>query len=132
MSTAIIYGKDENTGSTDPVNLTDSKLHIAQYVWDTNTLSWIRQTGGGTAPGTDVTVTNFPTVQTVQDVARTTLVDASNPVEVYVGEAAIGSSTASSAWRIQQITIAGPVVDIKFSGSAFNSVWDNRTSLTYS
>lgn len=64
MSTAI-RGTDELTGSNDPVNISQNKLHIAQYVWDVNTLSWVRQTGASGGAGTDVVVTNFPSTQQV-------------------------------------------------------------------
>jgi hypothetical protein len=60
-----LFGKDSITGSNDPVSITNNNLHVAQYVWDTNTLSWIKQTGSSGATGSDVTVTNFPATQTV-------------------------------------------------------------------
>lgn len=130
MSTTVIHGRDEINGSNDPVNLTDNKLHIAQFVWDTNTLSWIRQTGSS-GTGTDVTVTNFPSVQNVDQAARKMLIDSVNPNAIYIGQAAIGSGTSSPAWRIQKITITGPNTDISWSGSNFTAVWDDRASLSY-
>lgn len=129
MST-VIHGKDSITGSTDPVNLSDNKLHIAQYVWDTNTLSWIRQTGGGTSPGTDVTVTNFPATQVVVSPTKQLKVDSSNPATVYVGEANLGVAASSAGWTIQEISIAGPLVGIKVSSTT--AVWDDRTTTSYS
>ncbi len=35
------------------------------YIWDVETLDWIKSEGGGSGPGTEVTVTNFPAVQVV-------------------------------------------------------------------
>jgi hypothetical protein len=140
MST-VIYGKDSVTGSNDPVNLSDNKLHIAQYVWDTNTLSWIRQTGGSGGVGTEVSITNFPAVQPVSGTVTTTLpvyakrydqVDAST---AYLGEADVGSAESSAVWRIQRLsfTVDGDLSVVFADANAnFDNVWANRLSLSYS
>ena len=54
---------------------------------------------------------------------------------IYVGEAQPGSSTSAVVWRIKKFTYSGNfVTDIKWAGgtSAFNKIWDSRTSYTYS
>jgi len=137
MST-VIYGKDEITLSNDPVNLTQNKLHIAQYVWDTNTLSWIRQTGSA-GTGTDVTVTNFPSTQQVSGNVGTTPVakryDQVDDTLAYLGDADVGSSESSSVWRIQRLEFtAGGSVTITFAdgNDNFDNNWTNRASLSYS
>lgn len=135
MSVAI-RGVDELTGSNDPVNISQNKLHIAQYVWDTNTLSWIRQTGGASGPGTEVTVTNFPATQQVQVVGvpqyalRYDYVDATTS---YLGKAAVGSSESGSVWQIQKLVFNGDDVSIYWADgdSLFNNNWSNRASLSY-
>lgn len=44
----------------------EGKRFVANYLWDTNTLSWIRETtNSGTGTGAEVQVTNFPAVQAV-------------------------------------------------------------------
>jgi len=52
----------------------------------------------------------------------------------YIGEAAIGSNTASAVWRIKKLDESGnPELIIKWAdgNSNFDNIWDNRTSLTY-
>jgi len=54
-----IQAIDDNSGLLQRVRASDGNLRIANFVWDTNTLSWIKQTqsaGGGAA--SDVTVLN--------------------------------------------------------------------------
>ena len=106
MST-VIRGTDELTGSNDPVNITQNKLHIAQYVWDVNTLAWIRQTGSA-GTGTDVTVTNLPPTQVVTGtVSLPTYAKRYDKVDEttsYLGDATVGSGQSSAVWRIQKLT----------------------------
>ena len=138
MST-VIYGKDIVTNSNDPVNLSENKLHIAQYIWDTNTLAWIKQTGTSGGAGTDVSVTNFPSTQEVYgDIGFAALskrYDQVSSVLAYLGDAVTGSSEGSSVWRVQQLEFtAGGSVTIKFADgdSNFDNSWTNRASLSYS
>lgn len=138
MST-VVYGKDDVTGSNDPVSVTSNTLHVAQFVWDTNTLDWIKQTGGGTTPGTDVTVSNFPATQTIAG-SVTALTptyakhyDQASASIAYIGEATPGSSNASSVWRIQRLTFTGDNIDIQWAegNSNFSNSWSNRAAHTY-
>lgn len=60
--------------------------------------------------------------------------DGSSQTE-YIGFALPGTSKASPRWLIKKLTYsAGLVTDIQFAGGvvAFNSIWNNRTSLSYS
>lgn len=136
----VIRGTDTVTGSHDHVNISENKLHIAQYVWDTTTLTWVKQTGSSGAPGTEVTVTNFPSTQTVSGTVsitenvRTKRYDQVSDTTAYLGEAAVGSATSASAWRISKFTFSaeGDVIIEYADGNAnFDNVWDNRTSLSY-
>jgi hypothetical protein len=44
----------------------EGKRFVANYLWDTNTLSWVRETtNSGTGTGAEVQVTNFPAVQAI-------------------------------------------------------------------
>ena len=140
MST-VIYGKDSITGSNDPVNLSDNKLHIAQYVWDTNTLSWIRQTGSSGGVGSEVVVTNFPATQPVSGTVVATPPTYAKRYEqvsasvAFLGEAVAGSDESSAVWRIQKLafTIEGNVTTTFADGDGnFNNVWASRASLSYS
>lgn len=54
---------------------------------------------------------------------------------IYRGEAAVGSATSASVWRIRRITIAndGDIVEEWADGNAaFNKTWDDRYTLSYS
>lgn len=53
----------EITRTSSP-HAVDGLQGVANYVWDTNSLSWIKSTGG-TGSGTEVEVTNFPATQAV-------------------------------------------------------------------
>ena len=53
----------------------------------------------------------------------------------YAGEAAPGSTTASSVWRIKKLTYSGTNLSkIEFAdgNTNFDNVWDNHASLLYS
>lgn len=138
MST-VIYGKDIITNSNDPVNISENKLHIAQYIWDTNTLTWIKQTGTSGAAGTNVSVTNFPATQQIAgDVGSVVFAKRYEQVDntlAYLGDAAIGSNEGSSVWRIQKLdfTAEGNVTITFADGNDnFDNIWSNRASLSYS
>lgn len=51
----------------------------------------------------------------------------------YVGEAPTGASPSQAVWRIYKIETVGTETSIKYAGgnTNWNSVWDNRASLTY-
>lgn len=53
---------------------------------------------------------------------------------IYIGESAPGAPDTASIWRISRIDISGGQISIKFAGgnTAWNSIWDDRASLTYS
>lgn len=140
---AAVFGKDTVTGSNDAVAISSNSLHVAQYVWDTATLSWVRQSTGGTGTGGEVVVTNssipvsqngawnvsitFPTYSKRYDQADSTT--------AYLGNAAIGASEGSSVWQIQKLVfgVDGDVTVTWADGdNLFNNSWTNRASLSYS
>ena len=138
---SVIYGKDDITGSNDPVAITSNTLHVAQYVWSTDELDWIKQTGGtGGAPASSVEVTNFPATQVVSGTVTTAAptysqrYDQPSDTEAYYGEAAIASAEGSSAWRIKKLAFSGANVTVLWANgaAAFSNVWTNRASLSYS
>jgi hypothetical protein len=52
---------------------------------------------------------------------------------VYVGYAVVGSSTSAAVWKIKRIKTTNVVEVLYAGGTAFyNSIWDNRASLSYS
>ena len=62
------------------------------------------------------------------------LIDDTDPSTIYIGKAPTGASTSSAVWRIERITFVGSITEIKFANGSpeYNSIWDNRASLSYS
>lgn len=59
--------------------------------------------------------------------------DEASATVTYVGEAAIGSATASAVWRIKKLdSTSGLVITWADGDELFDNVWDNRASLSYS
>lgn len=51
---------------------------------------------------------------------------------VYIGTAPIGTATSAAAWQIQKLdTSSGVVIKWANASNAFNTIWDNRASLSY-
>lgn len=87
-----------------------------------------------------VTGTFWQTTQPVSlsslpiSVSEATQLDVSSNTVSYLGKAAVGSSVANAVWKISLITsTSSGGLSIQFAnGSAsYNSIWNNRTSLTY-
>ena len=61
--------------------------------------------------------------------------DSSTPTYAYLGKAQVGEATSSPVWQIQKLAFGtdGDVTITWADGnSAFDNVWDNRASLSYS
>lgn len=78
-------------------------------------------------------------VQTTnQSQELTVLIDAAQSVPsniTYVGKAKLGTSTATAGWQIMRIEITNDgLTKIQYANGSnrFNSVWDDRESITYS
>ena len=52
---------------------------------------------------------------------------------MYVGKAAVGSSTSSAVWQVQKIDMPTGSITITWADGNpdFDNVWDNYASLTY-
>lgn len=52
----------------------------------------------------------------------------------YAGEAVVGTAGSAASWRIKRITESGTTTVIEYADgdTAFDNIWDNRASLTYS
>jgi len=50
----------------------------------------------------------------------------------YVGIASPGTATSAASWQIKRITNASDDVDWAGGDTAFNNIWDNYASLSYS
>ena len=61
-------------------------------------------------------------------------IDEASPTVTYVGEAAAGTPESAPNWRIKKLEQAGAVLSIKYVNGDldWNSVWNDRASLSYS
>ncbi len=65
----------------------------------------------------------------------TKVIDLANEsTKIYIGWATIGTATSAAFWKIKKITIASSVYTIEWADGnlAFDNVYDNRDSLSYS
>ncbi len=62
------------------------------------------------------------------------LIDEVDANTTYIGKAKHGTNTSDAQWQIKKISVSGTVTSISFANGddAFNQIWDNRTSLSYS
>jgi hypothetical protein len=95
--------------------------------------------GGGSSwvavneDGTPIPLNTVNGGLTTESVALATRIDDTADPIIYIGKAAIGSSTASAVWQITKLdTSSGLIKTWADSDSSFNNVWDNRASLSYS
>lgn len=61
--------------------------------------------------------------------------DSATPTFAYLGKAQVGTLTSAAAWQVQKLTFgADGDVDITWAdgNAAFDNIWDNRASLSYS
>ena len=70
--------------------------------------------------------------KSIRDVEEETIIDEASSTVTYVGKAQMNAATSDPVWQIKKISVSGNVTSIAYaSGSSYNSVWDNRASLTY-
>jgi hypothetical protein len=115
-----------------PTDGSTFSIAVANRVWDPGTMAWVSQTASGGGGGGSVTQGTTPWVMDGQKYA--TQLDASATPVYYIGQAAVGSSTGSSVWRIYKLDATGGSIAVTWAGGAatFVNVWTNRTSLSYS
>lgn len=97
-----------------------------------NTFIHLPPTGSITGP-IDVNVTaNTDNIETRPQALATKVDDTTTANVTYVGEAVVGTSAASSLWRIKKIDeTSGIVITWADGDSNFDNNWNNRASLTY-
>lgn len=120
-----------------------NRLAIVNYVWDTDSLSWVRQSQGSSGgPTSNVNVLSTTGLTNTQlraaPVQTETLLLAQRVDDLtstmYIGKAVIGSLDAASAWQIKRITFSGSQTITQWANgnSNYNNTWDARASYTYS
>ena len=77
----------------------------------------------------DSSTTPIPVVSS--SLVEQLLLDKASDTVTYVGVAARGTATSAAAWKIFKLdTTSG--LSKKWASGAYDQVWDNRASLTYS
>ena len=127
----------------------DGLLTVANYIWDTSTLAWIKATGG-TSGASTVSVDNFPASQAVtgpltnaellaatvntQSKAYAKRLDEVSSNLTYIGTAAVGVIDSSSSWQVQRMILSSTLTIIEWAdGNAnFDNAWSARGSSSYS
>lgn len=99
---------------------------VGNLVYDPNTLAWVEMTqpGGGVVPNV---LENQYTLAFDYDGSGNL---------VYLGRAAPGTAKSAAGWQIQRLPVDGlnNTTDCQFANgvTAFDQVWNNRASLSYS
>lgn len=112
----------QQSPETSGYDVAEGVFKIASYVWDADSLQWVRATQSGTSGGTSSTS------------IKTKLFDQASPTTLYIGEAEPGTATSSPAWRVKRISFDGTGFPSSSKFAAIGSatqIWDNRASLTY-
>ena len=69
-----------------------------------------------------------------QDVPTQVLVDTTTAGTTYIGESAPNTASSSALWRVYKVVVTASAVTVKFAdgNDAFDNIYDDRASLTYS
>lgn len=64
---------------------------------------------------------------------QSTRVDEASSTVTYFGFATVGSSEASSVWKIKKLEVSGSITSLKYAdgNTNYDNSWSNRASLTY-
>lgn len=138
-----LHGIDDLSKRTSHVEVSDQKLKIANYVWDSDTLSWVRQSQGSTGgPSSDVNV--IGTVGLTNSQLRASPIEvkttdkASRMEEVgsiiYVGYSAPGTADGAYTWAIKRIQTVGAELRTEWANGVSTSThsWSLRAGYSYS
>jgi hypothetical protein len=62
------------------------------------------------------------------------LLDQSDANNIYLAVGKIGLATSATGWQIRRISNTGAILAIQYAGgsAAFDKVWNNRASYSYS
>lgn len=65
---------------------------------------------------------------------KTSLIDATDANNIYIGKAQVGSRESEAKWQIKKVIISGGATKIVFAGDSddFVNIWDDRATYTYS
>lgn len=131
------------SGNLVPTGSEGSKLAIVNYVWDTDTLSWVRQSqgssGGPTSNVNVLSTTGLTDTQLRASPIPISEASYASRVEdlgtyMYLAKAVVGAANASSVWQVKRITFTGDLTTTQWAnGNAnYTNTWDARASYSYS
>jgi len=99
----------------------DGRTSVANYIWDTGSLAWVVQTGGGSGPTADVNVTNASLAVTQSgawSVGITGSVAVTGPLtDAQLRASAVPVSLASTTIT-GSVAVTGPLTDTELRASA--------------
>lgn len=118
----LTVSKTQSTsGATGGFDINEGVHKVAMMAWNSSLLTWERVnsgslSGGGGGGGT---TESTPTTKRIE----------SFPLYMYVGDAAVGTSEASTGWLIKKIELnaGGDVTAVKIATGS----WNNRAALSY-
>lgn len=133
----FVWAKSAPSGASNSIPLTVSKTQstsgaiggfdinegvhkVAMMAWNASLLTWERVNSGGLSGGGGGSVTeSTPTTKRIE----------SFPLYMYIGDAAVGTSEASTGWLIKKIELnaGGDVTAVKIATGS----WNNRAVLNY-
>lgn len=119
---------------------------VKNLVYDVGSMGWVAETqsggGGGGGGGGDASAANqvIGNASLASIDSKTPLIDYAVRIDdvgggvSYVGQAASGTPTSASGWKIKRVTDSGGDLVVLFAdgNASFNKVWDDRLSLSYS
>ena len=120
-SIPLTVSKTQSTsGATGGFDINEGVHKVAMMAWNASLLTWERVNSGGLSGGSGGSVTeSTPTTKRIE----------SFPLYMYVGDAAVGTSEASTGWLIKKIEVnaGGDVTAVKIATGS----WNNRAVLNY-
>ena len=120
-SIPLTVSKTQSTsGAIGGFDINEGVHKVAMMAWNASLLTWERVNSGGLSGGDGGSVTeSTPTTKRIE----------SFPLYMYVGDAAVGTSEASTGWLIKKIELnaGGDVTAVKIATGS----WNNRAVLNY-
>jgi hypothetical protein len=115
-----------------PINYHPQPQIVENRVFDVDEMDWVAMTQTSVTVGeltvSGVAVSNLPENYDPSNYAVRLAEDGNI---LYVGEAPIGSATSSSVWRVKKVDTSSGVIITWAGGGAFNQIWNNYATLTY-
>lgn len=120
-SIPLTVSKTQSTsGATGGFDINEGVHKVAMMAWNASLLTWERVNSGSLSGGGSGGVTeSTPTTKRIE----------SFPLYMYVGDAVVGTSEASTGWLIKKIEVnaGGDVTAVKIATGS----WNNRAVLNY-